>query len=124
MASDITKEEIVELNRKIVELFGGHTGLQNEANLDFALLKAENAKDIYRKAAELMYWINKGHPFLDGNKRTAFEAARIFLLANDIKLKFGENDAEDFMVKMAQPETLSVKEVEIWIREHGGQDAE
>ena len=115
---EITKEEIIELNRKIVEEFGGSIGLQNKSNLDFVLAKVRNSKNVFRKAAELMHGINQGHPFLDGNKRTAFEAAKIFLLANGIELKTGQKEAEEFMVKMAQPEKLSIKDVEIWIREH------
>lgn len=119
MNAEITKDEIKELNRKIVEEFGGSVGLQNEGNLEFVLAKVKNAKDVIRKAAELMYGINQGHPFLDGNKRTAFEATKIFLLANNIELVINEREAEEFMVKMAQPEKISIKEVEIRIREHG-----
>jgi len=117
MTTEITKEEIIELNKKIVEEFGGTIGLINESNLDFVLAKVKNAKDIFRKAAELMHGINIGHVFIDVNKRTAFEAAKIFLLANDIEMKTDE-EAEEFMIKMAQPEKLSIKEVEIWIKKH------
>ena len=119
MVAEITKDEITELNKKIIEEFGGSTGFQNEGNLEFVLAKVKNAKDVFRKAAELMYGINQGHPFLDGNKRTAFEAAKIFLLANNIELIASEKEVEEFMVKMAQPEKISIKETEIWIREHG-----
>jgi death-on-curing protein len=117
MAIEITKEEIIELNKKIVEEFGGTIGLINESNLDFVLAKVKNAKDIFKKAAELVYGINIGHVFIDVNKRTAFEAAKIFLLANDIEMRTDE-EAEEFMIKMAQPEKLSIKEVEIWIKQH------
>jgi death-on-curing protein len=119
MSIEITKEEIIELNKKIVEEFGGTIGLINESNLDFVLAKVKNAKDIFKKAAELVHGINIGHVFIDVNKRTAFEAAKIFLLANDIEMKTDE-EAEEFMIKMAQPEKLSIKEVEIWIKQHSG----
>lgn len=118
MIVEITKEEIVQLNKKIVEKFGGSIGMQNESNLDFILAKVKNVKGIFRKATELMYGINQGHPFLDGNKRTAFEVSKIFLLANGFQLNIEEREAEEFLVKMAQPERLSINEVEIWIKEH------
>ena len=111
MIIEITKGEILELNKKIVEKFGGSIGLQNEGNLEFILAKVKNAKSIFRKAAELMYGINQGHPFLDGNKRTAFETTKIFLLANNIQFKADEKESEEFMVKMAQSESLSVHDV-------------
>ena len=119
MQIEITKEEIIELNKKIIEEFGGHVGFQNESNLDFVLAKVKNAKELFRKATELIYGINQGHPFLDGNKRTAFEATKIFLLANNVELKTDEKEAEEFMIKMAQPEKISIKEVEIWIKGYG-----
>ena len=106
------------MNKKIVEEFGGSVGLSNESNLDFVLAKVRNAKVIFRKAAELMHGINIGHVFLDANKRTAFEAARIFLLANGINLMVGVEEGEEFMLKMAQPGKLSIQDVEIWIKKH------
>ena len=72
MIVEITKEEIIELNKKIVEEFGGSVGLSNKSNLDFVLAKVRNAKDIFKKAAELMYGINIGHVFLAGNIRGLF----------------------------------------------------
>lgn len=122
MIIEIAKQEIIDLNKKIVEEFGGTVGLSNESNLDFILAKVRNAKDIFRKAAELMNGINIGHVFLDANKRTAFEAARIFLLANGIKLVVNAEEGEEFMLKMAQPEKLSIQNVEIWIRKHSEKD--
>lgn len=122
MVVEITKQEIIDLNKKIVEEFGGTVGISNESNLDFILAKVRNAKDIFRKAAELMYGINIGHVFLDANKRTAFEAARIFLLANGIRLVVNAEVGEEFMLKMAQPEKLSIQNVEIWIRKHSEKD--
>lgn len=121
---DLTKEEIVNLNRRLVQEFGGSFGIQNESNLDFVLAKVKNARDIFKKTAELMYGINKGHPFLDGNKRTALESAKIMLMANGIKLKFDQKEVEEFMVKMAQPQYLTLKEVELWIKEHSDQHGE
>jgi death-on-curing protein len=115
---DITKDEIIDLNKRIVREFGGSFGMPNESNLDFVLAKAANSKDVFRKAAVIMHGINEGHPFVDGNKRTAFESAKILLLANGVELKFQPNEVEDFMVKMAQPKSLTLQEVEIWIKEH------
>ncbi|WP_052361898.1 type II toxin-antitoxin system death-on-curing family toxin [Geminisphaera colitermitum] len=55
--------------------------------LDSALSRPENlfAYDkptIFEVAAAYAYGIAKNHPFLDGNKRTAFITAIVFLEAN------------------------------------------
>jgi death-on-curing family protein len=68
-------EDIVEINRRV-----GCTGtFINRSNLDFLLEKVKGAKTITRKAAMLMCDIVRMHPFLDGNKRTAFVTMDLFL---------------------------------------------
>ena len=109
----ITRDEIILVNKK----YGG--SLRNDAEIETSLYLGKG-KNIFRKIAYIWRAILVGHPFTNGNKRTAFEATKIFLLANKIELQVSEIEAEEFMVKMAQPEKLSIKEVEIWIKEHSG----
>lgn len=65
----------------------------------------------------LLYEINTKHPFWGGNKRTAFEAAKIFLLSNDIRLKTDFEDAVNFVNKMAEGKVTFQETVE-WIKDH------
>lgn len=46
----------------------------------------ENVDDIYTLAAMYLIGIAKAHAFHDGNKRTAFQAASIFLTMNESEL--------------------------------------
>ena len=58
------KQEILEINKKLGEEFKTGHGLGgNASNLDYAL----SLDDPYKIAKE----IHRGHPFLDGNKRTS-----------------------------------------------------
>lgn len=59
--------KIVKLNKK----HGGN--LINKSNLDFAVEKANNEKNIYKRNAHIIRGIIVNHPFLDGNKRTTTE---------------------------------------------------
>lgn len=60
----LSKEELIELNRKLGEEFNTGYGLGgNSSNLDFAL----SLSDPYMISKE----ISRGHPFVDANKRTA-----------------------------------------------------
>lgn len=43
-------------------------------------------KSVYEKAACYFYFINKLHPFNNGNKRIAITATGVFLLLNSIEL--------------------------------------
>ncbi len=59
------KETIIEINKKLGKEFKTECGLGgNKSNLDYAL-SLENPYDISRE-------ILRGHPFIDGNKRTSF----------------------------------------------------
>jgi uncharacterized protein (DUF433 family) len=59
------KQEIIEINEKLGKEFKTDSGLGgNKSNLDYAL----SLKSPYGVAKEIL----RGHPFIDGNKRTAF----------------------------------------------------
>ncbi|MAG27326.1 hypothetical protein CMI47_17470, partial [Candidatus Pacearchaeota archaeon] len=61
----LTKKEVVEINKKMGKKFKTEFGLGgNRSNLDFAL----SLDEPYDIAKEIV----RGHPFIDGNKRTGF----------------------------------------------------
>lgn len=60
---------------------------------------------IYDKAAAYLYHIVCNHPFNDGNKRTGFGAALLFLKANSIPIKFNKKKYENLVVEVAKGKT-------------------
>ncbi|GAG53375.1 unnamed protein product, partial [marine sediment metagenome] len=62
----ITKEEVIEINKKF-----NRGVLINEGNLDFALSKLKLKKNTINKVSGFIKDVVEGHPFRDGNKRTA-----------------------------------------------------
>jgi uncharacterized protein (DUF433 family) len=61
----MNKEEVIEVNKKLGKEFKTNSGLGgNKSNLDYAL----SLKEPYDIAREIL----RGHPFIDGNKRTSF----------------------------------------------------
>lgn len=50
------------------------------------LLNYESCDDLFKFAAMYMVAIAKSHAFNDANKRTAFQAASVFLMMNDFEL--------------------------------------
>lgn len=50
------------------------------------LLNYEGCDDLFKFAAMYMVAIAKSHAFNDANKRTAFQAASVFLMMNDYEL--------------------------------------
>ena len=70
---------------------GGGLGTREMGLLESALarpmhLAAYGAPDVAALAAAYGYGIAKNHPFIDGNKRTAFVAVELFLMLNGWEL--------------------------------------
>jgi death-on-curing protein len=77
---------------------GGLAGLRDPGSLEAALARPLNiylhAKpDLADLAAAYARGIVKNHPFNDGNKRTAFAVAAVFLDMNQVEITLGEQDA-------------------------------
>src|SRR5471030_2886163 len=79
-------------DRQLAE-HGGGDGLRDVGLLSSALARPENAAgygspDAADLAAAYAFGIAKNHPFVDGNKRTAWVVARLFLHMNNCRLDF------------------------------------
>ena len=68
-------------------------------------------------AAAYAYGVARNHPFADGNKRTAWVVARLFLALNGHKLAFDPQDAIRIVLALAAGE-LSEEELTTWFRDH------
>ena len=69
------------------------------------------------KAAALMHSLVRNHALVDGNKRLAWAATRIFCLLNGRDLTYTVDDAEQLMLAAASGD-LDVPELAQWISEH------
>ena len=106
----ITKEQIKSLNEK----YGG--SLRNDAEIETAL-DLGRGKTVYRKIAYLWKAILVGHPFTDGNKRTAFVVAIAILDSCHIKL---DEDRKENMIseitKIAKENITDINRIERLVR--------
>lgn len=84
-------------DRQLAE-HGGREGVRDAGSVDSALARPINlahysAPDAADLAAAYAYGLAKNHGFVDGNKRTAWIAARLFLADNGYRLRFDPLDA-------------------------------
>ncbi len=68
-------------------------------------------------AAAYAFGIARNHPFTDGNKRTAWVAARLFLRLNGVHLAYTERDAIATVLALAAG-NLTEDELADWFRQH------
>lgn len=108
-------------DRQIAE-HGGGQGIRDEGLLESAINRPVNlagygepaAADL---AAAYAFGIARNHPFVDGNKRTAWVAARLFLMVNAVEIAFDKAEATVMMQQLAAGD-LSEDEVARWFRDH------
>jgi death-on-curing protein len=77
----------LHIHDKILELSGGRPGIKSQGELESVLYHISN-DDYYPefedKLTHLVFAVNKGHCFNDGNKRTSIGLGAFFLLANGL----------------------------------------
>jgi len=120
----LTFDEILAIHRTMINVFGGEDGILSSDALENCLALPmmvisgkETSPTLWSKAARLFYCIITRHPFVDGNKRTAWSAAKVFLLLNGFRLFVEVKEAESVVLKVAKGE-MKVEELSEWIESH------
>lgn len=106
-------------DRQLAE-HGGGTGVRDAGLLVSALARPQNqwacgVDDICALAAAYAFGIARNHPFIDGNKRTAWVLARLFLALNAVTILFDATDAIRTVLALAAGD-LSEEELADWFR--------
>ena len=89
----LTKEQVLAYHQQQLHLFGGQAGVGDEGLLESALVQPHNTylydstADLFDMGAAYAFHIAKNHPFNDGNKRTALQAALGFLGLNGTEIR-------------------------------------
>lgn len=125
--------EVVELVRRVLYIhdeiireFGGHGGIRDYGALESAVASAWATFsgellhfDVFDRAAALLRSLILNHPFVDGNKRTAWVAAREYLLEHGYTRRrdVSQQAIEEFALRVAAGE-LDVSEIAQWLRQH------
>lgn len=107
-------------DRQLAE-HGGAEGVRDAGGIDSALARPANlasygTPDAADLAAAYAYGLAKNHGFVDGNKRTAWIAARLFLADNNCRLSFDPLDAIRVMEGVAGG-VIAEAELAGWFRD-------
>jgi death-on-curing protein len=102
---------------------GGLDGLRDQNAVESALSRPEQLHvygqpppDAAQLAAAYAYGLARNNGFSDGNKRTAWVVARVFLADNDVHLQFSEIDAIRTMEAVASG-SLDEQQLANWFRQ-------
>lgn len=73
---------------------------------------------LFLKAAALLHSIIVFHPFVDANKRTAFESTKILLRLNGYQLTVTPEEGVYFTKSIAESKVVEVVDIARWLKQH------
>ena len=118
-------DEVVEsIHSMLLAEHGGGSGIRDKALLNSALARSkqkfsyDSDVSIFDLAAAYSFGIAKNHPFVDGNKRTAFTIGTLFLEINGFKLNATEVDATITFENLAT-DIINEKDLSSWFKKNG-----
>ncbi len=118
----VTSEIVYAIHDRQLSEHGGPVGVRDAGAVESALARPQNlaaygTPDAADLAAAYAYGLARNHGFVDGNKRTAWVIARVFLADNGCRLKFNPLDAVR-ITEMLAAGTLDEHQLAAWFRQH------
>ena len=113
----LTSEKILQVHRLIISNFGGVDGVLCHGTIDYLVDQVNAEPDIFRKAALALHIVANCHPFLDGNKRSAFQIAELILGWEERAITASEERIIQMLLRIASYQ-CKVDEIEIWLLEN------
>lgn len=113
--------DCLAFHAEMLERFGGLDGVRDEGLLESALGRPKNIfaygeASLFVMAAAYAAGIVKNHPFLDGNKRSGFVAAALFLEVNGLKFRASEEEVVERTLALAAGE-IEAAEYAVWLEQ-------
>ena len=111
--------DVLAIHKRQIARFGGMSGIRDEGLLDSALAQPQASffgellhSTIAEQAAAYLYHLTKNHPFIDGNKRTAFATLIAFLSINGYDINLSEEEAYTLVMQTAESQ-ITKEEISI-----------
>jgi death-on-curing protein len=111
------------IHNVLIEKFGGTKGIRDQGGLEAAIARPYatfDGQDLYPeaidKAAAVFESLIINHPFLDGNKRTAYALLRLTLLEFENDIIASENEKYDMTIAASKGE-LNFDGIKLWLSE-------
>ena len=118
----LPREVLIAVHEEQLAEHGGAAGLRDEGLFDSALARPRQLAnygepDVADLAAAYAFGLVRNHPFVDGNKRTAYVAAELFLALNGYAMTASDESAVLTTLALAAGDMDQVA-FAAWLRAH------
>lgn len=118
----IELKDVLVIHNILIEKFGGSKGIRDKGALESAINRpyaSFDKTDLYPypadKAAAILESILINHPFIDGNKRTAYVLMRMILIENAFDINATQEDKYQMVIAASKGE-IRLDEIKSWIK--------
>lgn len=118
----LERDAVLIFHEDVLREHGGASGVRDKSLLDSGLARARNAfaygeEDLCVLAALYAAGVVKNHPFIDGNKRTGFVCAAVFLELNGLRFVAPEGEVVAMTLALAASEA-DADAYAAWLRDN------
>jgi death-on-curing protein len=120
----VRDDAVRPIHRRQLAEHGGADGIRDEGLLSSAMAHPRNhvayshpKPSLSTLAAAYAFGIARNHPFIDGNKRTAFVVCELFLALNGKSLQATQHEKYQTFLSLAAGE-VSEEQLSHWIEAH------
>ena len=112
--------DILAIYADQIERYGGAEGIRDPGLLEAALFRPQTGyyPTLIDEAAALWESLSQNHPFVDGNKRTAFAATYVFLAINGLDIIATDDEAQDFVLGLYATSSITFDNLRAWLSEN------
>ena len=118
----LPREVLIAVHEEQLAEHGGAVGLRDEGLFDSALARSQQLAnygepDAADLAAAYAFGLLRNHPFIDGNKRTGYVAAELFLALNGYAMTASDQSATLTTLSLAAGDIDEATFAD-WLRRH------
>ena len=120
MTDYVTVVEALAIHADQIERYGGAAGVRDQGLLEAALRRPQTGyyADLIEEAAALWESLSQNHPFVDGNKRTAFAVTYVFLAINGARISASADETETYLLGLYATGSFEFARLNRWLREN------
>ncbi len=120
MTQYLNLQDVLDIHDVQLAAYGGATGVRDPGQLESALFRPQTGyyADLIAEAAALWESLSQNHPFIDGNKRTAFASMHVFLIINGYRLNTTHQAAIPFVTGLYDRHGFQFEALDSWLRSH------
>ena len=113
-------DDILAIHADQIERYSGDAGILDPGLLEAALFRPQTGyyPTLIDEAAALWESLSQNHPFVDGNKRTAFASTYVFLATNRLDITATDDETQNFVLGLYNTSSAGFENLRVWLSDN------